>query len=61
MAEDSGETGAADNDPADGRTAAESAFCGPSAAPGCALADAGEVGREEDGAGEADGPPRLIT
>ena len=53
--------GAGEDDPADGGTAAETAFGVPCAALGRALAEAAEAGREEDGAGEADGPPRLVT
>jgi hypothetical protein len=47
--------------PAGGGTAAEIASGGPGAAPCCASADTGEVGREGDGAGDTDGPPMLIT
>ena len=53
--------GGAENDPTEGGTAAETAFGGPGAALGCALADASEVGWEEDSAGEADASPRLVT
>ena len=53
MAGGSTVTGA--GDPADGGTAAETVFGSSDAALGCALADAGEAGLEEDG------PPRLIT